>query len=396
MKILFVSTLSSLQLIKDIYNRTKSNPGFAVQKFNRLLAIGLIKNGAQVSTMSAPPILSGYTNKLYIRFQNEIEDGISYSYTPYFRSTIIKRLIAFIYTFFKVLAFGSSSSREKAIICDVLNISVCMAAVLASKLNKTKIIGVVTDLPGLMVSEDRNHSILGKLNTWINNSYLSSFCAYIFLTKAMDQVVNKYHRPYIVMEGLVDSKSMNLPIVNADKRNKSIIYAGGLFEEYGLKILIEAFEDIQASGYTLDIYGSGALVDWIKCESLRYPGIIYHGVVSNDEVVEAERNALLLINPRPTHEEFTKFSFPSKNMEYMLSGTPLLTTCLPGMPAEYYPHIFLFDEETKDGFKDTIKRIILTDDAKLVAKGEAAKNWVLKNKNNIIQAKKVLELITKI
>ena len=55
--------------------------------------------------------------------------------------------------------------------------------------------------------------------------------------------------------------------------------------------------------------------------------------------VAEELKATLLVNPRPTTEEFTIYSFPSKNMEYMASGTPLLTTKLPGMPEEYHQYV---------------------------------------------------------
>ena len=34
----------------------------------------------------------------------------------------------------------------------------------------------------------------------------------------------------------------------------------------------------------------------------------------NDRVVEEQLRATLLVNPRPTTEAFTKYSFPSKNM----------------------------------------------------------------------------------
>ena len=62
--------------------------------------------------------------------------------------------------------------------------------------------------------------------------------------------------------------------------------------------------------------------------------------------------ATLLINPRFSNEEYTKYSFPSKNMEYMASGTPILTTKLPGMPKEYYEYIYLFEEESIEGMKN--------------------------------------------
>lgn len=83
--------------------------------------------------------------------------------------------------------------------------------------------------------------------------------------------------------------------------------------------------------------------------------------------------ATLLVNSRFTIEEFTKYSFPSKNMEYMASGTPLLTTKLPGMPQEYYPYVFLFDEETIDGYADAISNALTHSESELFKLGVSAK-----------------------
>ena len=45
-------------------------------------------------------------------------------------------------------------------------------------------------------------------------------------------------------------------------------------------------------------------------------------------------------------------------MEYMASGTPVLTTRLPGMPAEYYPYVEFIDEETPEGIARALKRVL--------------------------------------
>jgi glycosyltransferase involved in cell wall biosynthesis len=101
----------------------------------------------------------------------------------------------------------------------------------------------------------------------------------------------------------------------------------------------------------------------------------------------------LLINPRPTTEEFTKYSFPSKNMEYMASGTPVLTTRLPGMPEDHKPYVYFIDEETPEGVKTALQTVLSQDDQALHQFGAAAKAFILKEKNNISQAAKVLTFI---
>ena len=115
----------------------------------------------------------------------------------------------------------------------------------------------------------------------------------------------------------------------------------------------------------------------------------------NDIVIQAELEADLLINPRPTHEEFTRYSFPSKNMEYMATGTPVLTTDLPGMPEEYKQYVYLLKDETEDGVCQALIQIFKEPDKERSEKGKKAKRFVMEKKNNVRQAKKVVDLVCK-
>ena len=105
--------------------------------------------------------------------------------------------------------------------------------------------------------------------------------------------------------------------------------------------------------------------------------------------------ATLLVNPRPTHEEFVKYSFPSKTMEYMASGTPVLTTKLPGMPKEYYEYVDFIHSETPDGVAQALKQVLSLTDETLFEKGCRAREFVLKHKNNVVQARKILKMLEK-
>ena len=148
-QILYISALASETRVNEEYKRTGSNPGFAVQKFSRLLVKGLQANGAQVLAVSNPPNVAG--KKVYVPSVRETEDGVQYKYVPYFNLPILKYLCLFIYTFFYVLFWGMKRRKDKAVVCDVLAVSICMGTLFASKINRVKCVAVVTDIYGLMV-----------------------------------------------------------------------------------------------------------------------------------------------------------------------------------------------------------------------------------------------------
>ncbi len=217
------------------------------------------------------------------------------------------------------------------------------------------------------------------------------------LTEQMNNLINVNQKPYIVIEGMVDIKMNEILNCLENKVNdKVIIYAGGLYERFGVKKLIDAFTKLSHENVQLGLYGSGEMEQQIREYEKLDPRIKYFGVVQNSVVVNEELKATLLVNPRPSNEEFTKYSFPSKNMEYMASGTPLLTTPLLGMPSEYKQYIFLFNDESVDGMNKTLQEILNFSREELHDKGKEAKAFVLCKKNNIIQAKKVHNFIKRI
>ena len=398
MKLLYVSVLSSPKLIDELAKACPRNPGYSAQKFHRLVATGLARNDVFVETLTAPPIVSSTSRKRWWHLKDETLDGVNYHYIPFLNFTGIRQLCLFFYSFFYTLFWGMGNRKDKCIVCDVLDISVCLGSVLASKIVGLRSVGIMTDMPGLMVSRSTETAKVRRSDfiSLVNKSYLSSFTHYVFLTEQMNTVVNTKHRPYIVMEGLVDA---DMPAQEPSKKeNKRVVlYAGGLHERYGLKMLVEAFLKADVDNTELWLYGDGPFAKKLSDYVSRDSRIHYYGVRPNREIVAAECRAALLVNPRPTHEEFTQYSFPSKNMEYMVSGTPLLTTILPGMPKEYYPYLYLFDQgETTDSYCSALRNVLTLSDDELNAKGSKAREWVLKYKNNIIQSRRIVDLVERI
>lgn len=393
MRVIYLTVLSSKHFINKISADTGLNPGYAGQKFNRLIVEGLTQNGVDIKTLTSRPMNRRFSKKLFWNASDEIEDGIHYQYIPFINIPYVHHICLFMYTFFYMFFWGSINRKEKFILMDVLNVSICMGAVFACKLNGLHCMGVVTDMPKLTIgasgaNDKKRYRFASNIIHW----YLYSFDSYVLLTQQMNSIINKNNKPYIVMEGLCDSNIQPSNVASCDTSVKSILYAGGLHERYGLKTLTDAFMSLPNRNYRLIIYGSGPFVDELKEDAERDSRVEYRGVAPNDEVMKAEYAASVLVNPRPTKEDFTKYSFPSKNMEFMSTGRPLLTTKLPGMPVEYYPFVYLFETETLEGYKVTLKEILEKGYDELEKKGRDAQHWVLKNKNNIVQTKRIIEL----
>lgn len=394
-KILFVSQLCSPRLANYIYKTSKVRSGQAAPKFYRLLADGLAmhENNCTLEMLSVIPISTANHSRRFWNITSEVVGNIKFNYVPTVNMSILRNIIVFIYSFFKIFFWCLfQDKRNKVIICDVLGLSVSLASVAASKLSGTKIIGILTDLPKYTLMDSRiKKGIKHTLYYKGTNTILNLFDGYIVLTEQMNNLVNVRNKPYIVMEGLVDlDMEMSVNSLKNKANKRILLYAGGLYEKFGVKKMIEAFMLLDGIDLQLSIYGSGEMESDMQNFMNLDKRIIYYGVVPNYIIVQKEIEATILINPRPSNEEFTKYSFPSKNMEYMVSGTPIVTTLLPGMPKEYIPFVYLFENETNEGYYLTLKYLINKSREELHNFGCVAKQFVLENKSNFKQAERIL------
>jgi len=108
--------------------------------------------------------------------------------------------------------------------------------------------------------------------------------------------------------------------------------------------------------------------------------------------LQLQKSSSILVNPRANNEEYTKYSFPSKIMEYMSSGTPVIAYKLDGIPDEYYKYLYQV-EAGEDGLFVTLREILSKSDRELEDKGQLAKGFVLTKKNSEIQAAKIIKMI---
>lgn len=355
----------------------------ADQKYHSLLIAGLQKNGLSVFCFSGLPINRSVTNKKWISVPDEVENGVHYRYYKTLNLPLVRQLMICLAGFFNTLLFKGDGT-PKVLICDYLNVANSFGMVIASKIRKIPVVLTVTDLPEFEGG--------GKLLRKANAKLFGMADGFILLTKQMDERINKRKVPSIVLEGHVDSE--HIPSTTEKRTEfetgiREIVYAGSIKKIYGIQSLVEGFIAADIPDTKLVIFGDGDYRKELEQKSKEFPNIQYLGVKPNREVVDRENRAALLVNPRPTEPEYTKYSFPSKNMEYMVSGTPLMTTKLPGMPEEYYPYVYLLENESTDGIADTLKKIFSESSEKRYSLGGRARLFVLDRKSNIVQAGKI-------
>ncbi len=382
MHILYAVTTCSDAAYRRLFDQVAVKPAFQAQKYHRLLLEGLAAH-TQVDVIANPPVNRQVLSRGFVRMPREQEGGAVYHNLPAVRNPLIKALVVGFGTFFQVLF---RADRDGAVVVDGLNRVTALAALAAARLRRRPCIGIVTDLPEMLSGSG--------MSIRLSQFVIRHCTGYVFLTQAMNDRLNPDGKPYVILEGHADiAMGQVSPSLEEKHKPRVCLYAGGVSRDYGLAELVEGFRLANLPDTQLHIYGPGDYVPELEQIAQQDRRIVYGGMLLSSQVVQREREATLLVNPRPTGEEFVKYSFPSKTMEYMASGTPVLTTDLPGMPTEYHDYVYRIFREDAPGIAQALTQVLSHSDQELLEKGQAARDFVLREKNNVTQAKKILDLL---
>lgn len=264
---------------------------------------------------------------------------------------------------------------------------------------KIKITLVVTDIPEYDDLTLCNNFVRKVLRDIYNKRIYASMDrinSFILLTDYMRNPLKIGDRPYIVIEGITDIYNFDLKrnISGFENNEKKIIlYTGTLNYQFGIISLIKAFLLIDRSDYELWICGAGEAEAEIREIAQNDKRITCFGFLAKDKILELQYKATLLVNPRPNSGEYTKYSFPSKTMEYMASGKPVLMYKLDGIPEEYDKYLYYFENDDIISMKEKIIEICSKSNKELCEKGREARQWILNEKNNIKQSMKVIKML---
>lgn len=223
--------------------------------------------------------------------------------------------------------------------------------------------------------------------------YLSRINSFVLLTEYMKQDLMVGDRKYIVIEGIYNSSDTSRDLNYEKEPFKTILYTGTLARVFGIKHLLDAFSKIDDENYRLWICGDGDSKDEIIKRAKIDSRIKYFGQLKREEVLILQKRATVLINPRFSDSEYTLYSFPSKTMEYLASGTPTIMHPLKCLPKDYLKHLFISYDESDLGLKNTIVDVCEMDPKELEIFGKNAADFIFKEKNANVQVSKILKLI---
>lgn len=210
---------------------------------------------------------------------------------------------------------------------------------------------------------------------------------YVLFTEAMKIPLEIGNKPYVVIEGI--APEVEPYSISNIQDKKIILYTGTLSKETGIYDLIEAFSGIKDSTYRLYIAGSGMDAEYVKREAEKDSRIKFFGYVDRKKIRELQEQCSVLVNARTDSLEYTKYSFPSKTMEYLMTGKPVVMHKLSGVPEEYSEYLFLTKEQTADGLREALIKACSISNEELKNRAERVVKWMNENKTSVAQCIKL-------
>lgn len=267
-----------------------------------------------------------------------------------------------------------------------------LAPALAAK-KKNKIV-IVPDLPEYM-SDSKNliYLFAKRIDRWLIDFAMKRFNGFVLLSNYMKDKLRVKNQYCLVLEGIFNLKDQRNQVEKDSK--KIVLYTGKIEKWFGLEDLLKAFRKIKDPSYRLYLCGPGD-IEMINSYISIDNRIEYLGCLTHEEVLELQKKATLLVNPRHSSDAYTLYSFPSKTMEYMASGTPTLMCKLKSLPDEYLNHLYLFDDESINGYAKKIQECLELSDVDRDNFGKEAAEFIIENKNSFIQAQRLVEYINTI
>lgn len=198
-------------------------------------------------------------------------------------------------------------------------------------------------------------------------------------------------RPWIKIDGGLDDDWTEAPATSP--KRFTVVYAGTPAHVSGIRLLLEAFALIDDPDIRLVISGRGGLEEEVRGAARRDGRISLVGFLERKDLQRLLQSATVLVNPRLSCCIENRYNFPSKLLDYLAAGRPVITTRAGDLDTTYQAVTISLDPETPETLAALIRDVCSWPEVRSRTLGSKAKEFVLSERPWTRQAARVLEFI---
>ena len=244
--------------------------------------------------------------------------------------------------------------------------------------------------------------ILGKDGIYTKNSarnikkgqklieMMKCFDSFVVLTKYLAEAMEIGDKPYTVVDCIVNDSEKELATSSRQPNRNRFLYTGSTRSTNGIITLVDAFDYLPEA--ELWICGGGDSDSYIREKENSNSNVKFFGSLDHDKIADIQSQCDYMINPRVPTGGFTKYSFPSKTAEYMMTGKPTVMYKLEGLSEDYDNLLnYVYSEEPK-GLATELQKIIQANQEQLLDRAAKAREYVIEKKSPEAQANRIIAM----
>ncbi len=344
----------------------ESHPQYSALRFQRNLLNALEHAGTTVEALTTPPIAA------FPRNRHAWVPGGEYR-LPGLEARarqIAMPNLAGIRLFARLLQFvrhGRAALRVPAdgILVYSVHTPMVAAALALKRFRGTPVFVVIPDLPTFMGGP--SHAVkrfLKRVDAVLVRRLVARADGAFPITEHIGRDWLAPGSRYLSMEGISDEAAAAL---RAARTNRSYIYAGtgrpvllytGALEY--VQAFAEAFHRSRADA-SLVFVGGGEDASHLQRLASVDPRIEVKPFMTGEDFAREIDRADFMLNPRDPSWPGTSYSFPSKLLEYLITGKPIISTRLPGIPDEYFGVFRQVDLSGQPSFETSLALALAAD-----------------------------------
>lgn len=362
MKIIYFTTAQDEKDYRSFIKKWKISLNASNQNFHHkfIKSLSLLN---EVDAISIRPYSRSKTKFNGLKSEEKKIDNINWHYLKRSGGRIL-RTISIMPQVNKIMK--KMEIKDSIILFDTINPSVVRTVEKINEKYHIPAIGICTDSPSNISGTKRSYTLYLLKHT-------SNCEGYIALTEGLNNLFNPTNKPSYIFEGIVEDRNFEVK----EKEKPYIFFGGALLEKYGVYNLIHAFKQLNNPDIDLIICGHHGDKTKIKDEIKGQDNIKFLELLPLNKVLELEQGALCSVNPRPYSEDLDRFSIPSKTLEYMSMGSPVISIKNSILMKRFPKEVMWMESNSESDILKALKKMINLSDEERKIMGEKLKNRAL-------------------
>jgi glycosyltransferase involved in cell wall biosynthesis len=301
--------------------------------------------------------------------------GLQIRFLPHVNLGFLKIVSMGVAEFFWARSWARRNrGRERILLCYNLNAPPGWPLYWAAKTTDVKIVTLLQDIntPGEIVAD----TFLRRLEFRSQTALLPKLSGLMVASPHMQEDFAPGSHYLVLAGGVPESYLDSFP--EPEKPSSGlfeIVSAGALTSLNGIDLLLKAMSLVKNPSIRLTIAGKGPLEEAVRAAAAHDDRIRFAGLIPHEAVRDLYLGASMIVNLRDTSALGQRYVFPSKLIEAMSTGRPVLSTRVNGS-GEFAEHLFMLDDETPEGLAVAIDCLATQPWETLAARGRAAQSYV--------------------